>query len=224
MTGFVMKALLAGAVVLGMFAGSAQAATLGLDAASKALIGDFTASFVATGDLNFGTASGTTNGGVTWSTNINHYLPYSNGTGSGNIGTGAGNTAPQAANDWIHSGAAFTLTFSESISAILFSVSDNDVADNQIIDLGVAPTLDPVSPGGLSVSGTAVSIITKSGGYVLYTGLSGTTFTSGAHSTDGSNYAFAVLTTADAVVPVPAGLPLALAGFGALAALRRRTV
>lgn len=213
-----MRLLLSATAALALMAGASQAATLGLDAASKALIGDFTATFVAGGDASIGTASGTTNGGVTWSTNITHYLPFSNGSGTGNIGTFA-NNAPASANDWIHSGSAFTLTFSESIAAILFTVSDNDSTPNEIIDFGVTPTLEGAP---LSLSGTTVTLSNASGGYMLFTGLSGTSFTSTATSTDGSNYAFAVLTTADAVVPLPAGLPLALGGLGALMTLRRR--
>lgn len=214
-----MKTIVAGTAALALLAGTAQAATLGLDATSKALIGDFTASFAAI-DPNFGNASGTTNGGVTWSTNILHYLPYSNGSGMGNIGTLNGsNTAPAFANDWMHAGSNFTLTFSESIAAILFSVSDNDSSPNEIIDFGVAPSLEGA---GLSLSGTTVTLSNNTGGYMLFTGLSGTSFTSTAIDTDGSNYAFAVLTTADAVVPLPAGLPLALGGIGTLMVLRRR--
>ena len=201
---------------------TAQAATFGLNASTKALLADFEASFSPTASSSVGSASGSTNGGVTWSTNIDHFLPFSSGSGTGNIGTSnASNTAPQSASEWIHTGSGFTLTFSESIAAILFVTSDNDNGPSVLMEHSTAPTLEG---SALSLSSNQVTLGASSGGFLLYEGLSGTTFESVFPSgPDGANLAFAVLTTADAApVPVPAGLPLLIAGLGALGLVVRR--
>ena len=112
---------------------AATAAPFGLNDDTKLLINQMTADFVQTGS-SFGTASGTVNGGVTWETDITHYLPFSSGTGPVSVGSGNGsNSALAPAANWIHAGSAFTLTFSESIAAILFRITDNDTVPGKAL-------------------------------------------------------------------------------------------
>ncbi|PWR01316.1 hypothetical protein DKT77_17280 [Meridianimarinicoccus roseus] len=124
----------------------------------------------------------------------------------------------------VHVGRQFTISFDSEISRLLIYAENGGTALLTGIDLGFAPCDFGGATAASGATGFTVNT-SHTASYFLYEFATPTTSVVNVFSggtSDGFDMAFFAQAAPGAQVPLPAGLPLVLAGLGALVMLRRR--